>query len=63
MSEGCYWIVRLKCEALPAIMGETAPSYIEERRIWAQTQEDAIAKAASQSNAETVSGATVEEDQ
>lgn len=57
-----WWIVRLKCEEVSGIMSETPFTYIEERRVWGPTKEDAVAKAASQSNAPSVSGATVEEE-
>jgi len=62
MSDSKWFIVRLKCLSPPIDMGADV-SYVEERRIWAYTQEDAIAKAAGESEAPTVVGATAVEEE
>ena len=63
MSEGKWWTVRLRCTAkFPESMGEPVADWIEERRVFADTPEDAVAKAAGWSEADVVQGATVDEE-
>lgn len=53
-----WWMVRLKIEDLDYHRSQGI-IFFEERTLWAETSEDAIAKAAGDSNAERIVGATV----